>query len=154
MKKKILLSIVLLTIFLNLSVVHGDVWCTIGSTPDSTGTTCIACSTAFPNCKTCSNYMSLCSKCNPGYYLSSNSCQLCPLGLYCEDGLRKESCPAGTYSTATGATSSSTCTTCPSGSYCEGGSSIESCPAGTYSEQGASKCETCEFEFVLVDSIK
>ena len=102
-----------------------------------------------------------------GNVQGSASCLTCPAGQYCTTGFAAASCPSGTYSNATGATSASVCTGicpagtsslagstvstacqgCTSGYYCSGGAAPTACPAGTYSSAtsatSASSCTAC-----------
>lgn len=50
--------------------------------------------------------------CSAGKYSSGGQCKTCEAGYYCTGGSNRTSCPAGTYSTATGASSSDTCQAC------------------------------------------
>ena len=61
----------------------------------------------------------------------------CPLGHFCESGLKYE-CPDGTYTDNTG---SSECSECDAGFICASGSTSSNgvkCPAGYFCEEGAS----------------
>ena len=61
----------------------------------------------------------------------------CPLGHFCESGLKYE-CPDGTYTDNTG---SSECSECDAGFICASGSISSNdfkCPAGYFCEEGAS----------------
>ena len=98
--------------------------------------------------------------CPPGYILDDNlTCTICPPGKYvldnqCVDALSGYAssagtlyqCPAGTYSSSTGATS---CTLCPIGQYSLdiGATSIYTCLdclEGTYNDvPGAAQCKIC-----------
>ena len=44
---------------------------------------------------------------------------MCPRGYYCPDGLKKESCPAGTYgNTSLAKSEQEGCQSCPAGFFC------------------------------------
>jgi hypothetical protein len=69
-----------------------------------------------------------------------NPMTLCPVGSYCVAGVQTE-CPAGKYSTQTGATSASACLACPAGFFCPQGTSdyaANLCSAGYYCPEGSS----------------
>ena len=104
------------------------------------------------------------SSCPAGQYLSGGACTPCTAGSYCPaNTVTPIGCPAGTYSSATSATSSSTCQTCLRFNYCPTGSatptpcanntenlntggtsqsSCQTCPSGTTSGLGQACCPT------------
>lgn len=66
--------------------------------------------------------------------------EICPIGTYCLDGIRRP-CPAGTYGSAPGLSSSACSGLCPAGRYCPIGTTTDAdehtwagkaCPAGRY----------------------
>lgn len=71
----------------------------------------------------------------------------CSAGTYSFASTTCILCPAGTASSAVGATSNSTCAACPTGSYSQaaGSSACVDCGAGTYSaQQGATSSAACQ----------
>lgn len=101
----------------------------------------------------------------PGTYRNGDSCELCPIGYYCNSGLTKEKCPDGTTTTVVGAKNYSDCIKpkatatpitcpkgqylknnkcyiCPSGSYCVQNSKAD-CPKGYTSSAGATSISKC-----------
>ena len=81
-------------------------------------------------------------ECEPGQFCTSRAtCQSCPTGYACNDGV-KTICPPGTYGDA----GTSRCISCIEGYYqpSSGASECIRCPVGKYSEiQGASFCLDC-----------
>jgi len=64
----------------------------------------------------------VCLPCTAGYYCSSGAAPIsCPAGFYCPEGtgLVWQSCPAGTFSSATGLSNVTQCTQCTGGFYCD-----------------------------------
>ena len=88
------------------------------------------------------------SSCAAGQYLNDGTCTPCTAGSYCPaDTVTSIQCPAGTYSSATSATSSSTCQTCPRFNYCPSGSSAP-VPCANNTENlntgGTSQAASCQ----------
>jgi hypothetical protein len=109
--------------------------------------------------RSCYNLM-LCF-CLQGYYCDSASSTYssCPAGFYCLQGTPTSTsyaCPAGTYSTATGADSLADCSgiPCSVGRYCPAGSSSNgiACPVGTFNAksggQDLSACARCTAGYI------
>lgn len=105
---------------------------------------------------------SLNTVCPAGQYWSTDSCKLCPAGLY--SAVPGESdcaqCPAGEYSSAGSAScitclpgsysnmSSSSCTLCSVGYYATTGTQCKKCESGSYSDiTGSSTCIDCPVGF-------
>jgi hypothetical protein len=95
-----------------------------------------------------------CTPCNAGFFSSVNrssssqSCQLCPAGSYCNFGtVSPTSCPLGQYSVA----GASICSSCQPGYFstefgAKSPSSCLSCPLGSYASlSGLSRCSKCTF---------
>lgn len=109
--------------------------CTEGFFVSESGTTCIQCST---QCKACSQSANLCTKCNTGYTLESNSCLLsncaqvdgdrctkCSEGYFITDTFKCEKC--GTQCKECQGTAT-TCISCEQPYILQGGScSISNC---------------------------
>ena len=82
-----------------------------------------------------------------------SSCETCPAGYYCPDGLGPPTlCPIGTYSVA-GATS---CVGCDAGKACPKPlvSSIRDCISGTFSVGNATSCTECSPGRYCMDTTK
>ena len=65
---------------------------------------------------------SVCDTCEPGYYCVPNfNPRACPQGFYCPAGTGYiwQSCPPGTYGSATLLSQESDCTSCDGGFYCQ-----------------------------------
>jgi len=86
------------------------------------------------------------STCDPGYYLESGSCLVCPAGSSCAGGTSTYVACGSTEFSFKGSTS---CTSCPAGYKCSGVSLSnpdgvpEMCPVGTYSPVGVTACLSC-----------
>ena len=101
---------------------NNRVQCAPNMGADEGSSNCSPCSTNCTNCKV----PSACLGCNSGYYLSNDSCIICPQNYRC-DGLDKIQCSYGYYSQQ----GSSTCTVCPSNcATCSSGSTCTSCKSG------------------------
>ena len=75
-----------------------------------------------------------CVPCPASYYCFSGAPALCPAGSYCAlSSVNATPCPAGTWSSATGAASNSTCAPCPTGTYgnATGATMCTPCPCPT-----------------------
>jgi hypothetical protein len=91
--------------------------------------------------------------CNQGYYAvygTENgqqvitSCQPCPPGTFCPDGLNAYPCQPGEFSSVSGAAS---CQNCPAGTYSGvlGAAYCETCEPGSEAPaQGSFSCENCD----------
>ena len=82
------------------------------------------------------------ASCDPGSFISGNSCALAPAGSYSPGGTATSAtlCPAGTYSSEAGAAA---CTPAPAGSFVSsaGATSATACSAGSYSgAEGSTEC--------------
>lgn len=84
--------------------------------------------------------------------ISENVCSPCPKGYVClGNGMGKEQCPIGTYSSDEG---SYDCTICPAGHYCELGTSIPiKCSENTIAIKGSGGCTAC-LEGQYTDELK
>lgn len=95
--------------------------------------------------------------CAQGKYCPAGSSQQndsCPAGFYCMTPASMTACPAGTYSTAVGATSADTCKICPAGYTCPYTGTIGSvyplpvtrpikCSPGQYCPEGSDTFAVC-----------
>ena len=85
----------------------------------------------------------VCWNCTPGHYcITGLTPEDCPPGFYCPEGTGQvwQSCPAGTYSTATGLFDVSGCTQCDGGWYCDSPNATAvtgRCDAGYYCTSGS-----------------
>lgn len=85
----------------------------------------------------------VCLQCTPGYYCTQGSSpDPCPAGFYCPEGTGHvwQSCPPGTFSSATGLENMTQCTQCTGGYYCSGynlTSETGQCDAGYYCRSGS-----------------
>jgi syndecan 4 len=104
--------------------------------------TCISCLDTGVN--KCNNETGYATECSAGYYLTSETCSLCPTGNSCSGGTNQPVlCDAGTYAAA----GSTSCSSCAAGTYSAAGSDVcDSCGAGVATcnaETGAAlSCET------------
>ena len=84
-----------------------------------------------------------CLLCTSGRYcITGSNPQACPAGYYCPEGTGHvwQSCPKGTYSSASGLANITQCTPCTGGYYCNiENTTMETgqCDAGYYCRQGA-----------------
>jgi hypothetical protein len=101
--------------------------------------------TICPDAHEC-NFGETLAPCPIWHYADSSTtgdCMPCLDGYDCTKGI-KESCPAGTYSSA----QDMTCLTCPPGYYCAAQVATPTvCAGGTYSLGGASSCSTCPTDY-------
>lgn len=103
---------------------------------------------SIPNCCMCTAG-SYCGTVDPPFCVSGPSCLTgtCPAGYFCPTGTESATanpCPAGTWSSTTGATSVAACSNqCPPGYFCSAGQSsgtTNACPPNLFSPSGAVKC--------------
>ena len=84
-----------------------------------------------------------CLSCTPGHYcITGSNPEDCPAGYYCPEGTGHiwKSCPAGTFSAATGLANETQCTQCTAGHYCNlpNATTISGpCDAGYYCRIGS-----------------
>ena len=135
--------------------------CSAGSYQSAPGTTtCIGCQSGSSTWNQSSRVFqaltgvssgALCS-CNDGYTKSNGVCSICLAGTYTVPYLHANqcvSCPAGTYSTAQGATTPSACLSCKAGSYSNitsvGATSITACKCfAGYTGPDGDYCTPCD----------
>jgi hypothetical protein len=88
-----------------------------------------------------------CVVCPPSFFCpAAGAAALCPAGFFCAPGAQRPTpCPAGTWSTALGATTNATCATCPAGRFCPAGSFLPLvCPVGSFCKAGAATATPCD----------
>jgi hypothetical protein len=120
---------------------------------DNIPNTCFPCPAGYASSVVGATSVAVCAACVAGTYSSpaASVCSTCAPGCYCPNNAQRYPipCPAGTYSSATAATSSSTCVPCPAGYICPSAGQIApvACPAGTFNPAlyGASNasCQSC-----------
>jgi hypothetical protein len=133
-----------------------------GQTPNAARTACECAPNQYsltPNgqcntCSTCNNYASPCTAsadavclvCAAGSYAQGGVCATCSAGTWSVAGMSScVSCAAGTYSSATNATSVATCTQCPVNTFSTAvaagnASSCTACGGSTVSAPGSTSC--------------
>ena len=91
-----------------------------------------------------------CDKCQGGTYQGQEggtACTACEVGHYCPVGaVAPDSCPGGTFSNATNASSEAHCILCPLGHHCPRGSSTpRPCTPGAFAGAlGSKECTQCD----------